>query len=60
MDETALERRFGSPDAHPIADPDARIALALEGKTALISRGREDLTGDIPAADRLSIEEELK
>jgi hypothetical protein len=59
-DETSLERRFGAPDAHPIADADARIAQALEEKTALIAKGRENVSGELPAANRLSIEEELK
>lgn len=58
-DETSLERRFGAADAHPIADADGRFAESLEEKTALISRGREKVTGEVSPADRLSIEEEL-
>lgn len=59
-DETALERRFNTPDAHPVEDADARVAAALVERIGVINRGRELVTGEVAAADRISIQEELK
>ena len=59
-DESAIERRFGSVDAHPIADAKGRVISALSEKAALLVRGRDLVLETAIGADRLSIEEELR
>lgn len=59
-DEAATERRFELPDANPFPEAAARTAAALRDKAALIAAGRARASGEIPPADRMAIEEELK
>jgi hypothetical protein len=59
-DETAIERRFGAEDAHPLADGDARVRAALKDKATLLVKGRDLVSAEPPAPDRIAIEEELK
>jgi hypothetical protein len=59
-DESAIEKRFGSKDSHPIEDGEARVAVALREKAALIVKARDLVSSEIPGSDRIAIEEELK
>lgn len=59
-DESSTEARFDLADAHPLPDASSRAASALREKAALIAKGRERASGEIPGADRIAIEEELK
>lgn len=59
-DETAIERRFGSPDSHPIENAEARVAAALREKAAVIVKARDLVSAELPGSDRIAIEEELK
>ncbi|MEI6875703.1 MAG: hypothetical protein WCL50_11325 [Spirochaetota bacterium] len=59
-DESATERRFDLPDAHPFPESSERVAAALREKAALISKGRAEAAGEVPAVDRMAIDEELK
>jgi hypothetical protein len=59
-DENSTERRFSMPDAHPLPEAAPRAAAALRVKAALIAKGRAESIGEIPGADRIAIEEELK
>jgi hypothetical protein len=59
-DESAIEKRFGSLDAHPLADRDERVQAALKDKAACLVKGRDLVSAEPPAADRIAIEEELK
>jgi len=59
-DESAVEKRFGLADEHPFPGAAKRIAGALREKAALVSERRASASGEIPGADRLAIEEELK
>ena len=59
-DEAATERRFELPDANPFPQAAERTASALKRKAAIISEGRSRATGEVPPADRMAIEEELK
>jgi hypothetical protein len=59
-DESSTERRFSMPEAHPFPEAASRAAQALREKATLIAKRREEATGEIPGADRIAIEEELK
>jgi hypothetical protein len=59
-DESSVERRFGLADEHPFPEAAGRTAEALRAKAALVSARRAEATGEIPGADRIAIEEELK
>jgi hypothetical protein len=59
-DEAATERRFDLPDANPFPLAAERTAAALKRKAAVIAQGRARAAGEIPPADRVAIEEELK
>lgn len=59
-DESSIERRFGTADAHPLSEAEARTAAALKDKAADLVRGRDLALGQPAAADRIAIEEELK
>jgi hypothetical protein len=59
-DESSVERRFGLPDANPFPDAARRTAEALRAKAALVSARRAAAIGELPGADRIAIEEELK
>lgn len=59
-DESAVERRFGLADAHPFPEAAKRAAEALRERAALVSERRIAATGEVPGADRMAIEEELK
>jgi hypothetical protein len=59
-DESSVEKRFGLPNANPFPQAAVRTAEALRGRAALVAARRAAATGEIPGADRLSIEEELK
>jgi hypothetical protein len=59
-DESSIERRFSLPDANPFPEAARRTAQALTAKAALVSAGRAAAVGEIPGADRIAIEEELK
>jgi hypothetical protein len=59
-DESSREKRFGLADEHPFPEAAARTAEALRAKAALVSARRSSATGEIPGADRIAIEEELK
>jgi hypothetical protein len=59
-DETSLEKRFGAEDAHPFADAENRVVAALKDKAASLARGRDLVSGEIAAPDRIAIEEELR
>jgi len=59
-DESSVEKRFGLADEHPFPEAAERCAAALRAKAALVAAGREAATGEIPGADRIAIEEELK
>jgi hypothetical protein len=58
-DESSLEKRFALPGAH-LSDAAARTAQALRDKALVVAARRSAALGEIPAADRLAIEEELK
>jgi hypothetical protein len=58
-DEAATERRFDLPDATPFPEAAGRIAAALREKARLISSRRAAAAGEVPAVDRVAIEEEL-
>jgi hypothetical protein len=60
VDESSVERRFGLADEHPFPEAAKRTAEALRAKAALVSERRASATGEIPGADRIAIEEELK
>jgi hypothetical protein len=59
-DENSTERRFSMSEAHPFPEAASRAAQALREKAALIAKGRAESTDEIPGADRIAIEEELK
>jgi hypothetical protein len=59
-DEASTERRFGLPDADPFPQAEERTAAALREKAALIASRRAAASGEIPPADLMAIEEELK
>jgi hypothetical protein len=59
-DESSVEKRFDMADAHPFPEAAKRTADALKAKAAAISAARDAAVGDIPGADRIAIEEELK
>lgn len=59
-DEASTERRYDLPDAHPFPEATERTAAALREKAALIASHRAEAAGEIPPADRVAIEEELK
>ena len=59
-DESAVEKRFGAADPHPFPEAAKRTAEALRAKAALVSAGRAAAVGEMPGADRIAIEEELK
>jgi hypothetical protein len=59
-DESSVERRFGLPDANPFPEAARRTAQALREKAVLVAARRQAATGEIPGADRIAIEEELK
>ncbi len=59
-DQASTERRFGLPDADPFPEAERRTAEALRGKAALIAARRAGAAGEIPPADLIAIEEELK
>lgn len=59
-DESSVERRFELPDANPFPEAGRRTAQALRERAALVARRRSAATGEIPGADRIAIEEELK
>jgi hypothetical protein len=59
-DESSIERRFDMADAHPFPEAAKRTAEALRAKAALVSAGRAAAVGELPGADRIAIEEELK
>jgi hypothetical protein len=59
-DEASIERRFGLPDANPFPEAARRTAAALAAKAALVSARRAAAIGEIPGADQIAIEEELK
>jgi hypothetical protein len=59
-DEMSVERRFALPDANPFPEAARRTAEALATKATLIAARRAAAIGEIPGADRLAIEEELK
>jgi hypothetical protein len=59
-DESSIERRFSLPDANPFPEAARRTAQALTAKAALVSAGRAAAVGEVPGADRIAIEEELK
>ena len=60
VDETSIEHRFGTADAHSMADAEIRVVTALKDKASRIARGRDLVAGEPSAPDRLSIEEELR
>jgi hypothetical protein len=59
-DESSVEKRFDLADANPFPDAAKRTAEALRAKAALVSARRAAASGEIPGADRIAIEEELK
>jgi hypothetical protein len=59
-DESSVEKRFGLPDANPFPEAAGRTARALRDKAAIIAARRAAATGELPGADRIAIEEELK
>lgn len=59
-DEESVERRFALPDAAPFPDAAKKTAQAIREKAALVAARRAQINGEIPAADRIAIEEELK
>jgi hypothetical protein len=59
-DESSVEKRFGLPDANPFPEAAARTARALRDKAAIVAARRAAAAGEIPGADRIAIEEELK
>jgi hypothetical protein len=59
-DERSVERRFALPDANPFPEAARRTAEVLVAKATLIAARRAAAIGEIPAADQLAIEEELK
>jgi len=59
-DQAATERRFNLPDADPFPEAERRTAAALRDKAALIAARRASAAGEIPSADIMAIEEELK
>lgn len=58
-DESSIERRFDLPDANPFPEAAERTARVLREKAALVASRRAAVTGEIPVADRIAIEEEL-
>jgi hypothetical protein len=59
-DESSVEKRFDLADAHPFPEVARRTAEALRAKASLVSARRAAATGEIPGADRIAIDEELK
>jgi hypothetical protein len=59
-DQAATERRYNLPDAEPFPEAERRVAAALRDKAALIASRRASAAGEIPSADIMAIEEELK
>jgi hypothetical protein len=59
-DESSIEKRFELPDANPFPEAAKRTAQALKDKAAIIAARRAAATGEMPGADRMAIEEELK
>ncbi len=59
-DESSVERRFELPDANPFPEAAKRTAQALREKAIVVSARRAAAVGEIPGADRIAIEEELK
>jgi len=59
-DQAATERRFDLPDADPFPEAERRSAAAIREKAAIVARRRAAAAGDIPPADLVAIEEELK
>jgi hypothetical protein len=59
-DESSVEKRFDLADAHPFPEVARRAAEALRAKASLVSARRAAATGEIPGADRMAIDEELK
>jgi hypothetical protein len=59
-DESSVEKRFGLADEHPFPEAAKRTVEALRAKAALVSARRAAATGEVPGADRIAIEEELK
>ena len=59
-DESSVERRFATPDANPFPDAARRTAQALRDKASVVTARRSAATGEMPGADRIAIEEELK
>lgn len=58
-DERARERRFDLPDADPFADAETRVVSALEEKAQAIARATGEISGLLPAVERMEIREEL-
>jgi hypothetical protein len=59
-DESSVEKRFGLPDANPFPEAAGRTAQAIRDKAAVIAARRAAAIGEVPGADRIAIEEELK
>jgi hypothetical protein len=59
-DESSVERRFDLADAQRFPEAARRTAEALRAKAALVSAGRAAALGELPGADRIAIEEELR
>jgi hypothetical protein len=59
-DASSVEKRFDLPDAEPFPEAARRTAEALKEKAALVSARRAAAVGELPGADRIAIEEELK
>jgi hypothetical protein len=59
-DESSIERRFDLPDANPFPEAAERTARALRDKALLVAARRSAAVDEVPGADRIAIQEELK
>jgi hypothetical protein len=59
-DETALERRFGTEDAHPFPEAAARVAGLLRDKAAVLAKSVEELSGSPLPSETIAIQEEQR
>ncbi len=60
LDGSAVERRFGLPDADPFPEAQARTLAYLKERTAFVRERRLTMDGGLGGHDRLSIQEELR
>lgn len=59
-DETAIERRFDAPDAHPFPDARERIMALLKEKAQIVAECLEGLGGRPAGPDAVAIQEETR